>query len=705
MRTKQLTLIAAVLALLLCSPALADSGSFAPGEIWRDVSGKPINAHGGGMLNHEGVYYWYGEFKEGKTWAPRANRSWGGTRVVAMGVSCYSSTNLSDWKFEGLALPSETKNRKHDLHSTKVIERPKVIYNRATKKFVMWLHIDSEDYKAAKSGVAVSDSPTGPFTYLGGFRPNAGIWPDNVTEADKRPNKTNHLVRDFKGGQMARDMTVFVDDDGKAYQFYSSEENATMHVSLLTDDYLKPSGKFTRIFVGRFMEAPAVFKRNGKYHLIASGCTGWSPNAARAGVADSIFGPWKEMENPWLGDEAETSYRSQSTFVQPLQGLSDTFIYMADRWNSTNLPDSRYIWLPLSFEPNGQPRVKWEDKWTLPAIDTLAVMERVADWQLANKSRHKPTDWTMGAYYAGVMALAEVSSSSKYCDAMIKMGEANQWKPGPRLYHADDQAVGQTYCELFFRSHDTNMLAPLRANFDKILAQPKQVASLKFAGEGDVWSWCDALFMAPPAWLRLSIATGETKYREFAITNWWRTSDYLFDKDEHLYFRDSSFFTKREANGAKIFWSRGNGWVMAGLVRMLQHLPQNDPDRGRFETQFKQMAEKILTLQQPDGLWRSSLLDAVSYPLKETSGSGFYCYALTWGVNNGLLDRSRFEPASRRAWAALVSCVDENGKLTHVQPIGADPKKFSPQSTDVYGVGAFLLAGSEMLRLEGRQHL
>ena len=141
---------------------------------------------------------------------------------------------------------------------------------------------------------------------------------------------------------------------------------------------------------------------------------------------------------------------------------------------------------------------------------------------------------------------------------------------------------------------------------------------------------------------------------------------------------------------------------MGGLVRMMQHLAPNDPDRSRFETQFKLMAEKILTLQQPDGLWRSSLLDAVSYPLKETSGSGFYCYALAWGVNNGLLDRARFTPAARRAWDALVSCVDENGKLTHVQPIGADPKKFSPQSTDVYGVGAFLLAGSEMLRLEGR---
>mgnify|MGYP001582316652 CR=1 FL=1 len=325
------------------------------------------------MLFHDGIYYWYGEFKEGRTWSPRANRSWGGTRVVAMGVSCYSSTNLYDWKFEGLALPAVTKDRSHDLHSSKVIERPKVIYNRTTKKFVMWLHIDSEDYKDARTGVAISDSPTGPFTYLHSFRPNAGIWPENATPADKQPSKTNHLARDFKGGQMARDMTVFVDDDGKAYQFYSSEENATMHVSLLSDDYLKHTGKYRRLFVGRSMEAPAVFKRNGKYYLIASGCTGWAPNAARSAVADSIWGPWTELGNPCEGPEADVTFRAQSTYVLPVQGLRDTFIFMADRWNSTNLPDSRYIWLPLNFDSEGKPKLRWEDQWSLPAAKSASA--------------------------------------------------------------------------------------------------------------------------------------------------------------------------------------------------------------------------------------------------------------------------------------------------------------------------------------------
>jgi len=333
--------------------------------------------------------------------------------------------------------------------------------------------------------------------------------------------------------------------------------------------------------------------------------------------------------------------------------------------------------------------------------EILAVMERAADWQLANPSKHKPTDWTQGAMYAGMMALDQISSSPRFREAMVRMGEANQWQLGPRKYHADDHIVGQTYVELWQRSKDPKMIAPLRERFDAILASPRDFATLDFKqkGIGDLWSWCDALFMAPPAWARLSAATGEKRYVDFAVTNWWRTSDYLYDATEHLYYRDSTYFTKREANGAKVFWSRGNGWVMGGLVRMLQYLPKDHPARARFETQFKEMAEKVITCQQPDGLWRASLLDPASFPLQETSGSGFYTYALAWGVNQGLLDRARYEPVVRRAWAALVGCVAADGKLTHVQPIGADPKHFPADATEVYGVGAFLLAGSELYRL------
>jgi rhamnogalacturonyl hydrolase YesR len=207
--------------------------------------------------------------------------------------------------------------------------------------------------------------------------------------------------------------------------------------------------------------------------------------------------------------------------------------------------------------------------------------------------------------------------------------------------------------------------------------------------------------MAPPAWVRMTAATGEAKYADFAVTNWWKTSDYLYDKTEHLYFRDSTYFKKAEANGRKVFWSRGNGWVMGGLVRMLQYLPANHPSRSRFETQLREMAAAVLACQQPDGLWRASLLDPASFPAKETSGTGFYTYALAWGVNQGLLERGKFTPAVLAAWSALGGCVQADGKLIHVQPVGADPKKFDENATEPYGVGALLLAGREIYRMGG----
>jgi len=348
------------------APTAARAGEFFPGEIWHDTDGRPINAHGGGIVFHRGVYYWYGEAKSGRTFLPDCNKSWGGTRVDLTGVSCYSSTNLYNWKNEGLALAAVSEDSKHDLHSSRVLERPKVICNVATKQFVMWMHIDSPDYAVARTGVAVSAKPTGPFRYLGSFRPNAGVWPKNATKADKQSSPANALARDFKQGQMARDLTVFVDDDAKAYLFYASEDNATMHVSLLTDDYLRTSGEYARILVGRSMEAPAVFKRGAKYYLIASGCTAWAPNAARSAVADNPLGPWTELGNPCVGADADATFRSQGTFVLPVKSSERSFIFMADRWKQWDLADSRYVWLPVEFDPDGKPVVRWRGRWSLP---------------------------------------------------------------------------------------------------------------------------------------------------------------------------------------------------------------------------------------------------------------------------------------------------------------------------------------------------
>jgi rhamnogalacturonyl hydrolase YesR len=341
-------------------------------------------------------------------------------------------------------------------------------------------------------------------------------------------------------------------------------------------------------------------------------------------------------------------------------------------------------------------------------------MERVGDWQLANPSKHDPKDWTVAAGYTGLMALAGISGKDTYQEALRASSAAQGWKLGPRLYDADDHCVGQTYAELYLAYRDRAMIEPLRERFDAVLAKPSSITSYDFTQKpGDareIWSWCDSLFMGPPTWMRLYAATGDARSMDFAVSQWWKTTDFLYDRQEHLYSRDSTFLNRHEANGRKVFWSRGNGWVIAGLVRMLQYLPENHPDRARFERLFTDMAAKVVECQQPDGLWRASLLDPASYPLKEASGSGFYVYALAWGVNQGLLDRERYGAAALLGWKGLVSCVAPDGRLTHVQPVGYDPRHFPDDATEVYGVGSFLLAGSEIYRLQvleaaGSHHL
>ncbi|RHI02690.1 beta-galactosidase [Bacteroides sp. AM16-24] len=315
------------------------NNAIVPGEVWNDTDGNPINAHGGGILYHEGTYYWYGEYKKGKTILPEW-ATWECYRTDVTGVSCYSSKDLLNWKFEGIVLPAVKDDQGHDLHTSKVLERPKVIYNPKTKKFVMWAHVESADYSKACAGVAVSDSPTGEFTYLGSFRPN---------------------------NAMSRDQTVFVDDDGRAYHFYSSENNATLYISELTDDYQRPSGRYTRNFVKESREAPAVFKRNGKYYMLSSGCTGWDPNQAELAVADSIMGEWKTIGNPCTGTDADKTFYAQSTYVQKVMGKKDMYIAMFDRWNKKDLENSRYVWLPFSFEGD-KITIPWRDKWSFDSF-------------------------------------------------------------------------------------------------------------------------------------------------------------------------------------------------------------------------------------------------------------------------------------------------------------------------------------------------
>jgi hypothetical protein len=338
-----------------------DPAMIRPGEEWNDTDGERINAHGGGMLYHEGVYYWFGEFKRK-------------TGKALDGISCYSSTNLVDWKNEGIALKVINQDDS-EICPGSVMERPKVIYNEKTGNYVMWFHLElkGQGYKAARTGVAVSDKITGPYTYLRSYRPNAGVWPANIPEKFKAEENDGDeymqcLRRDHEDGQMSRDMTLYVDDDGKAYHIHASEENYTLHISELSDDYTSFSDRWVRVLPGGHNEAPAVFKYRGKYFLITSGCTGWQPNTARLHAADSIMGEWTYLGNPCIGENAELTFGSQSTYILPVEGREDAFIFMADRWNPDDLSDSRYIWLPVRFNDD-QPYLQWLDKWSLSAYD------------------------------------------------------------------------------------------------------------------------------------------------------------------------------------------------------------------------------------------------------------------------------------------------------------------------------------------------
>lgn len=357
----------------------AKLNAFHPGAIWPDNHGVHINAHGGGVLFHDGVYYWFGEHKI----AGEAGNA------AHVGVHVYSSRDLYNWQDDGIAL-AVSDDPQSPVTRGCILERPKVVFNPRTKKFVMWFHLEPKGagYAGSLSGVAAADNVTGPYQFVNAFRPNAGVWPLNVPKADKRELSAAELARiggmelaggprpwhpkqllfrrDFAGGQLARDLTLFVDDDGGAYHVYASEGNGALHVSRLSGDFLRPAGKYARIFPGRFHEAPALMKWRGKYFLFSSGCTGWAANAARVSVADKIFGPWEELGNPCLGTGAQiaNTFNSQSAFILPVPGRADAFIFMADRWNPQNAIDGRHVWLPVEFK-HDVPTISWQDEWDL----------------------------------------------------------------------------------------------------------------------------------------------------------------------------------------------------------------------------------------------------------------------------------------------------------------------------------------------------
>lgn len=333
-----------------------------------------------------------------------------------------------------------------------------------------------------------------------------------------------------------------------------------------------------------------------------------------------------------------------------------------------------------------------------PALKRAAIvkaMRKVADWQLQHSEGKYNIGWTYAALYDGLLAASKTTGDNRYHDRVFEVARQNQWQLGPRFAHADDEAIGLTYLAFYSENHAPDEIAPTRDGLDKLVARsddPKK----------NLWWWCDALYMAPPVLAQLSVATGDHRYLDFMNHEWWITSGTLYDPSEHLYYRDDRFLTMHEANGQKVFWSRGNGWVLAGLAFVLQRMPKDYPDRAKYEQQFKDIAARVASLQQSDGLWRASLLDPGSYPNPEISGSAFFTFAMAWGIHHGLLDRGKYLPVAKKSWQGMLAHIYADGRLGSIQPIGGEPGKFKPSSSYVYGLGAFLLAGSELAELTGK---
>ena len=363
------------------------------------------------------------------------------------------------------------------------------------------------------------------------------------------------------------------------------------------------------------------------------------------------------------------------------------------------VPQTAFSW--------AQTRKPFEES-QLNAEAVKSVLKKVADYQMRTPLTHTGADWTNGALYAGMAEWAKIACDDKYFNWLKEMGDKNNWTFNHRedpmaRYHADDYCVGQMYIELYRKYKDSGMIDPMRNYLDQILQNPSK-ADLEFVFTDtywatERWSWCDALFMGPTVWAKMANVTGDRKYLDFMFNEYKVTTDYLYSQENQLYFRDSRYFAQTEANGAKIFWGRGNGWVFAGLPIIIRELPADYEHRTYFENIYKEMGVRILSLQDEQGYWHASLLDAASYPNPEMSATGFFIFGLAWGINHGYFDKKTNLPAVLKGWNAMVNSVWPDGKVGWIQPVGENPKNVTRDMTEVYGVGAFLMAGSEIVAL------
>ncbi|MFD0835638.1 glycoside hydrolase family 105 protein [Mariniflexile aquimaris] len=340
-----------------------------------------------------------------------------------------------------------------------------------------------------------------------------------------------------------------------------------------------------------------------------------------------------------------------------------------------------------------------------------ASMIKALEWQEAHPIfAIAPTDWTAGAYYTGVAKAHQATKDQMYMAALKNQAYWNNWQTYSRLHHADDVAISYSYLYIDINDgrRDFVDLEPTKKFLDAHLFEDnvwKKGTDKSEYGRTILWWWCDALFMAPPVLNLYAKHTKQPKYLDEMHKFYMQTYNQLYDKEEQLFARDMRFVwtgsdkDQKEPNGKKIFWSRGNGWVIAGLALILEDMPKEYEHRPFYENLFKEMAEKIISIQPKDGVWRTSLLCPETYNHGEVSGSAFHTFALAWGINNGLLDK-KYTPAVKKAWNGLVKCQHKDGRVGWVQNIGAFPEPASYDSYQNFGTGAFLMAGSEILKMQ-----
>ena len=329
--------------------------------------------------------------------------------------------------------------------------------------------------------------------------------------------------------------------------------------------------------------------------------------------------------------------------------------------------------------------------------EILSLLHRADDWQSAHLIM--PADdrnWERATWYTGVMSAWKETKDRKFFDQALAWGRQHKWQVGTEQDGSNRLFCVETWLELYFVEHDRAKIEP--AIRWLATPAPNSPAGPRRWYLEDNRAYVDSLYGAP-AFAMLAKATGDKKYLEIMQAFFDEVSGELMNKDVGLFYRDNRFIGKKTANGRNVFWSRGNGWVFGGIARILEYLPEDHPARPEYVRIFRRMAAELTKRQGPDGLWFPNLDDREALPTPETSGSGFFCYGLAWGINHGVLDRTAYLPTVQKAWAGLARSLSPEGKVRWGQQVDDQPHSFGAESTHEYVTGTFMLAGSQVYRL------